>query len=108
MATVSNSLMRAWVRARCGSAVSPPPILSADATMSEPEHRVPFFVERLARGRKLVHLLVRREQLEVAEAPSARHRRRALSHGAVVEILIGLLVVLAARRHLPVDEEAGG
>src|SRR5262245_25318627 len=74
---------------------------------SEPEHPVPFLVERVAGGDEVVHVR-RREQLVIREPSSARHRGSILTHGAVVEILVGLLVVLPAQGHLPVDEKTGG
>src|ERR1043166_1763302 len=65
---------------------------------SQPQHRVPFLGKGIA-ARHVVGVVLRAEQLEVAQALAGAHGRGVLAQGAVDEIGIVLIDRLAARRH---------
>src|SRR5689334_9299919 len=98
MATVSIIRRRARLSPSSNGAFLP---ATVDAMASQAEHRVPFLVECVAGSDEDIHLLGRRQQLVVRQALAARHRRRILAHGAVIQVRIGLLMVLPTQRHLP-------
>ena len=103
MATVSISLMRARKSGNPAGLQLPrlPP-------RQRPSIAFHSLLKASRDATKLSMSLVGDKQLVVRQALAARHRRGVLADRAVVQELVGLLVVLAAQRHVPVDEQPRG